>query len=106
MCYRTIIMRTGQTRTTSFSLDEITRSNLKRLADRRHGGNVSALIAELATREVRLAAAEAFFEKNGVPPLSDERAAQIEVEWLNSEPGPVRRRQSAKAPKTRRRRPA
>lgn len=77
-------MRTGETRTTSFSLDDATRSNLKALASRRHGGNVSALIAELAAREVKLAAAEAFFEKYGVPPLSDEAVSRIESEWQSA----------------------
>jgi hypothetical protein len=74
-------MRLGETRTTSFSLDDATRDNLKALASRRHDGNVSALIAEMAAREVRLAAAEAFFERYGVPPLSDEDLASIEAEW-------------------------
>ena len=74
-------MRPGETRTTSFSLDDTTRNNLKALATRRHGGNVSALIAEMAAREVKLAAAEAFFEKNGFPPLSEAAVASIEAEW-------------------------
>lgn len=74
-------MRPGRTKTTSFSLDDATLRNLKSLAKRRHGGNVSALIAEFAAREAKLAAAEAFFEKYGVPPLMDERAAEIEDEW-------------------------
>jgi hypothetical protein len=77
-------MRTGETRTTSFSLDDTTRSNLKALASRRHGGNVSALISELAAREVKLAAAEAFFEKYGIPPLSDAAVARIESEWQSA----------------------
>jgi hypothetical protein len=80
-------MRPGSTRTTSFSLDEATRKNLKALAARRHSGNVSALIAELAAREVKLAAAEAFFEKHGIPPLSDDAIALIEEEWKR-EPSP------------------
>src|SRR5438876_10045428 len=83
LCY-TAIMRTGDTRTTSFSLDDATRSNLKALASRRHGGNVSALIAELAAREIKLAAAEAFFEKYRIPPLTDEAVAHIESEWQSA----------------------
>jgi hypothetical protein len=63
------------------SLDDATRKNLKALAERRHGGNVSAFIAELATREIKLAAAEAFFERYGAPPLSDEAISRIEAEW-------------------------
>ena len=64
-------MRAGRTRTTSFSLDEATRRNLKALAERRHAGNVSALLAELAEREAKFVAAEAYFEKWGVPPLTE-----------------------------------
>lgn len=80
MCY-SAIMRPGRTKTTSFSLDEATLKSLKALARRRHKGNVSALLAEIASREAKFAAAEAFFEKYGAPPLSDDAAARIEAEW-------------------------
>jgi rubrerythrin len=95
-------MRAGSTRTTSFSLDDATRRNLKALAERRHGGNVSALLAELATREVKLAAAEAFFERYGVPPLSDEAVSRIEAEWRGEPDIAAERRQP---PSKRKRRP-
>jgi hypothetical protein len=74
-------MRPGRTKTTSFSLDEATLKSLKALAARRHGGNVSALLAEFAAREAKFAAAEAFFEKYGVPPLDEAAVARIEAEW-------------------------
>lgn len=74
-------MRAGRTKTTSFSLDAATLKNLKALAARRHKGNVSALLAEIAGREAKFAAAEAFFEKYGVPPLDDDAVARIETEW-------------------------
>lgn len=93
VCY-TAIMRAGRTKTTSFSLDEGTRKNLKALAERRHNGNVSALLAEFAEREVKLAAAEAFFEKYGVPPLDDEAIARVEAEW-RGETAKKRRRRAA-----------
>lgn len=80
MCY-TASMRPGRTKTTSFSLDDATLKNLKALAARRHMGNVSALLAEIASREAKFAAAEAFFEKYGVPPLDDEAIERIEAEW-------------------------
>lgn len=79
-------MRSGRTKTTSFSLDEATMRRLKALAARRHGGNVSALLAELAERESKFVAAELFFEKYGVPPLSDEDAARIEATWKVAKP--------------------
>src|SRR4051812_34210452 len=68
LCY-TAIMRPGKTKTTSFSLAPETLRDLKALARRRHAGNVSALLAEIAAREVKFAAAERFFEKYGVAPL-------------------------------------
>ena len=92
MCY-IAIMRAGRTKTTSFSLDDATLSSLKALASRRHKGNVSALLAELASREAKFAAAEAYFEKYGVPPLDDEGVARIEAEWRGDAlPKKVRRR--------------
>jgi hypothetical protein len=90
MCY-SAIMRPGRTKTTSFSLDAATLANLKALAARRHKGNVSALLAEIAGREAKLAAAEAFFEKYGVPPLTAEAAERIEAEWRGEVPPRKRR---------------
>ncbi len=91
-------MRAGRTKTTSFSLDEHTLANLKALAARRHRGNVSALLAEVAAREAKFVAAEAFFEKYGVPPLSEETVERIEAEW-RGEPVKKRRRRAAGHPR-------
>jgi hypothetical protein len=88
-------MRPGRTRTTSFSLDEATLMNLKALAARRHKGNVSALLAEIAAREAKFAAAEAFFEKYGVPPLDEDAIARIEREWRGEAPSKRARRRAA-----------
>jgi hypothetical protein len=88
-------MRAGRTKTTSFSLDEVTMKSLKALAARRHGGNVSAFLAEIATREAKLAAAEAFFEKYGVPPLDDAAIERIEREWRGEVPAKETRRRRA-----------
>ena len=74
-------MRAGKTKTTSFSLDDVTLKNLKALAKRRHRGNVSALLAEFAAREAKFAAAERFFVKYGIPPLSQDAIEEIEAEW-------------------------
>jgi len=92
VCY-SASMRAGRTKTTSFSLDDATLANLKALAARRHGGNVSALLAEVAAREAKFAAAEAFFDKYGVPPLTDEAIEKIEAEWRT--PGKKKRRRAA-----------
>ena len=88
-------MRAGRTKTTSFSLDEATLGNLRALALRRHNGNVSALLAELASREAKFAAAEAFFEKYGVPPLTDEAIERIEAEWRGEAPPKKKRKRAA-----------
>jgi hypothetical protein len=88
-------MRAGRTRTTSFSLDEATMANLKALAARRHQGNVSALLAEVAAREAKFAAAEAFFEKYGVLPLTEKAIERIEAEWLGETPAKKKRRRAA-----------
>jgi hypothetical protein len=85
-------MRPGRTKTTSFSLDPGTLKNLKALAARRHRGNVSALLAEVASREAKFAAAEAFFEKYGVPALDDEAIERVEAEWRGEAPKKRRRR--------------
>lgn len=88
-------MRAGRTKTTSFSLDEATLKNLKALAARRHKGNVSALLAELAAREAKFAAAEALFEKYGVPPLTEAAIARIEAEWQGAAPAKRKRTKAA-----------
>lgn len=93
MCY-SAIMRAGRTKTTSFSLDEATLASLKALAARRHKGNVSALLAEVAAREAKFAAAEAFFDKYGVAPLTETAIARIEAEW-RAEPPAKRKRRAA-----------
>jgi hypothetical protein len=91
MCY-SASMRAGRTKTTSFSLDDATLQNLKALAARRHNGNVSALLAEVAMREAKFAAAEAYFEKYGIPPLTAEAIERIEAEWQGRAPAKRRRR--------------
>ena len=88
-------MRAGTTKTTSFSLDDVTLKNLKALAARRHKGNVSALLAEFAARETKFAAAEAFFVKYGVSALSDEAVERIEAEWRGEAPKKKRVRKAA-----------
>ena len=78
--------RPGRTKTTSFSLDDVTLRDLKALAARRHKGNVSALLAEVASREAKFAAAELFFAKYGVAPPSDEALEKLETEWRSEIP--------------------
>lgn len=91
MCY-SASMRPGRTKTTSFSLDNATLRNLKRMAARRHKGNVSALLAEFASREAKFVAAEAYFNKHSIPPLDEKAIERIEAEWRGEAPRKRRRR--------------
>lgn len=50
------------------------------------------MIAELAAREAKFAAAEAFFEKYNIPPLSEEDVQRIEAEWQGKTTGKRKRR--------------
>jgi len=73
--------RPGSTETFSVSVDHSTKVRLKTLARARHGGNVSALITELALEGERLAAFEAAWRWYGGPePTADESAA-LRAEW-------------------------
>ena len=86
--------RPGRTKTTSFSLDDITLRDLKALAARRHKGNVSALLAEVASREAKFAAAELFFAKYGVAPPTEESLEKLEEEWRSEVPKQRARRRA------------
>jgi hypothetical protein len=56
---------------------------------------VSALLAEVAAREVKFAAAEGFFEKYGVPPLTADAIERIEAEWRGEGVARKKRRRAA-----------
>jgi hypothetical protein len=75
-----------RTKTWAISLDEQTFKNLKSLAARRHSGDVSALLKEIASREAKFAAGEEFIASCGFPPLSDAAIARIEAEWRGEKP--------------------
>lgn len=75
-------------------LEQHKRAHPEGWAARRHKGNVSALLAEIASREAKFAAAEAFFEEYGVQPLDDEAVERIETEW-RGEARKKRRRRAA-----------
>ena len=73
--------RSGATQTFSVSVDPATKGKLKALAARKHGGNVSALITELALEGERQAAFErAWHWYGGREPTASESAA-IRAEW-------------------------
>jgi hypothetical protein len=53
---------------------------LKERAEMLYGGNVSAVIAELAEDARRLTAWDRFIEKYDIPPLTDQDRAEIRAE--------------------------
>ncbi len=88
-------MRPARAKPTSVPVDEATLQGLRALAARRHKGSVSALLAEIAAREAKFAAAEALFEKYGEPPLDEGAIARIEAEWRGERPPKKPRRRAA-----------
>jgi hypothetical protein len=72
--------RTGASTTIGISLDPATKRALQRLAIERHGGNVSALVAEMTEAAVRQAAFEKAWKWYGGPDLTDAQRAEIDAE--------------------------
>lgn len=72
--------RKGATETFSVSVDRETKRLLKEAADQDHGGNVSALITELAREAARRKAAGEFLRGMGVPRMTEEEADAFEKE--------------------------
>ena len=70
----------GATETIGVSLDPATKRKLKELAARRHQGNVSALIAEMAEEATRQAAFERAWRWYGGPDLTEDTRAAIDKE--------------------------
>ena len=83
MCY-TVSMkakkprRPGATQTFSVSVDEETKLALRALADADFGGNLSALITDLAEDARRRMAAGRYLRAHRIPPLSEVEARELE----------------------------
>jgi hypothetical protein len=73
--------RAGATKTFSVSVDPATKRRLKALASEKHGGNVSALITDLALEGERQAAFERAWRWYGGPDPKPEESAAIRAEW-------------------------
>lgn len=73
--------RPGSTETFSVSVDRRTKLRLKTLANARHGGNVSALITELALEGERQAAFEEAWRWYGGPEPTLDEVASLRAEW-------------------------
>ena len=72
--------RTGATETFSVSVDPETKAALRALADSEFGGNLSALVADLAEEARRRKAAGDFLRRHELPKLSARAAATLEAE--------------------------
>jgi hypothetical protein len=73
--------RAGATETFSVSVDRQTKRRLKALAKSAHGGNVSALITELALEGERRAAFERAWRWYGGPESTPRESRTIRADW-------------------------
>jgi hypothetical protein len=71
--------RAGATETFSVSVDPETKKALRRLADADYGGNLSALVTDLAEEARRRMAAGAYLKRQGLSPLDATGAAALEA---------------------------
>jgi hypothetical protein len=83
--------RSGVTEKISISLPRSDLAALRRRAKRLYGGNVSAVIAELAADAALLEGMHRLVEQFGGPSLTDEERSSLDRERANSVP-PTRRR--------------
>ena len=83
MCYpsRTMAKRAGTTEKISISIRREDLAALKKRAKRLYGGNMSAVIAELAADAKLLEGMHAALEWLGGPIITDEERAQLDAEW-------------------------
>lgn len=72
--------RAGATETFSVSVDAETKSALRALADDAYGGNLSALVTDLAEDARQRMAAGAFLKRTGLPQATTEEAKGIETD--------------------------
>jgi hypothetical protein len=72
--------RAGATETFSVSVDPRTKRALRALADEAFGGNLSALVADLAEEARRRMAAGAYLRRHRIPELSKREADALEAQ--------------------------
>ena len=72
--------RSGATETFSVSVDPRMKKVLRALADRDFGGNLSALITDLATDARRRLAAGDYLAEHGIAPMTSTEAAEFQAE--------------------------
>jgi hypothetical protein len=71
--------RAGATETFSVSVDVDTKRALRRLADTRYGGNLSALVTDFAEEARRRFAASQYLERHGVAETTPAELREIET---------------------------
>lgn len=94
MCYIVIMKkarRAGATETFSVSVDPKTKQALRALANRDFGGNLSALVTDLAEEARRRMAADAYLRRHRISAPSKVEADEIEAE-ISRELGAWKRR--------------
>lgn len=72
--------RTGATETFSVSVDPETKQALRALADSAFGGNLSALVTDLAEEARRRMAAGKYLKRHGVAGVTDQEADTIQLQ--------------------------
>ena len=83
--------RAGATETFSVSVDPATKKALRSLADAQYGGNMSALVTDLAEEARRRTSAGAYLRRRAIPAL--DRTAMVAVEAdIEREVAALRRR--------------
>ena len=88
--------RAGATETFSVSVDPETKKALRALAESQFGGNLSALITDLAAEARRRLAAQAYLRRQGIPLPTPERIHAIEAD-IALEVAAAKRRRRHKA---------
>lgn len=71
--------RAGATETFSVSVDLETKRALRRLADKQYGGNLSALVTDLAEEARRRLSSGAYLERQSIARLDGPEVAQLEA---------------------------
>ena len=72
--------RPGATETFSVSVDAETKRALRALADSEFGGNLSALVTDLAEEARRRMAAGGYLRRHRIPKLTDAAAEQLQAD--------------------------
>lgn len=85
--------RAGSTEKISISLQTTDAASLRKRAKRLHGGNLSAVIAELAADAALLEGMHELVERLGGPILTDEMRRELDRAWAAPAP-PARKRRA------------